>query len=74
MISPSTPGCGRPRAAEPSAPASGAARTSRPAPRRKLDLLMALVALALAWAGRAAAILLGHGAPRRKVHGYFARS
>ena len=41
---------------------------------RKLDLLMALVALALAWAGRTAATLLGSAAPRRKAHGYFAQS
>ena len=41
---------------------------------RKLDLLMALVALALAWAGRTAAELLGPGEPRRKSHGYLAQS
>ena len=41
---------------------------------RKLDLLMALVALALAWAGRTAATLLGPRAPKRKAHGYFAKS
>ena len=41
---------------------------------RKLALLMALVALAIAWAGRAAADLLGVGAPRRKAHGHFAQS
>jgi Transposase DDE domain len=41
---------------------------------RKLALLMALVALAIAWAGRAAAILLGPGSPKRKSHGYFAQS
>lgn len=41
---------------------------------RKLDLLMALVALALASAGRAAAMRLGSKAPRRKSHGYFSRS
>ncbi len=41
---------------------------------RKLALLMALVALALAWAGRAAATLLGQGSPKRKSHGYFAQS
>ena len=41
---------------------------------RKLALLMALVALALAWAGRTAATLLGPGAPKRKSHGYFAQS
>jgi hypothetical protein len=41
---------------------------------RKLALLMALVALAIAWAGRAAADLLGVGAPKRKAHGHFAQS
>lgn len=41
---------------------------------RKLVLLMALVALAIVWAGRAAAILLGQGSPKRKSHGYFAQS
>jgi len=41
---------------------------------RKLALLMALVALAIAWAGRVAADLLGPGSPKRKSHGYFAQS
>jgi hypothetical protein len=41
---------------------------------RKLALLMALVALAIAWAGRLAADLLGPGAPRRRSHGYFEQS
>ncbi len=41
---------------------------------RKLDLLMALVALAIAWAGRAAADRLGRRSPRRKTHGYYAKS
>jgi hypothetical protein len=41
---------------------------------RKLDLLMALVALALAWAGRTAADLIGPGTPKRKAHGYLAES
>lgn len=41
---------------------------------RKLDLLMALIALALAWAGRTAVALLGSRAPKRKAHGYFAKS
>ncbi len=41
---------------------------------RKLALLMALVALAIVWAGRVAADLLGQGAPKRKSHGYFAQS
>lgn len=41
---------------------------------RKLALLMALVALAIVWAGRVAADLLGVGSPKRKAHGYFAQS
>lgn len=41
---------------------------------RKLDLLMGLVALALAWAGRAATDLLAPFAPKRKAHGYYAKS
>ena len=41
---------------------------------RKLALLMALVALAIAWAGRTAADLLGQGSPMRKSHGHFAQS
>ena len=41
---------------------------------RKLDLLMAIVALVLAWAGRAASTLLGNRAPARKAHGYLSRS
>jgi len=41
---------------------------------RKLDLLMALVALALAWAGRTAHDLLRQGEPKRKTHGYMAKS
>ena len=40
----------------------------------KLDLLLALVALALAWAGRVAAALLGSRMPKRKAHGHFAKS
>ena len=40
----------------------------------KLGLLMALVALALGWAGRAAADLLGNHVPPRKRHGYYAKS
>ena len=35
---------------------------------------MALVALALAWAGRTAATLLGPREPKRKAHGYLAQS
>jgi hypothetical protein len=41
---------------------------------RKLALLMALVALAIAWAGRTAADLLGSGSPKRKFHGRRAQS
>jgi hypothetical protein len=41
---------------------------------RKLDLLLALVALALTWAGRAAVTLLGPRMPKRKAHGHFAKS
>jgi hypothetical protein len=35
---------------------------------------MALVALAIAWAGRVAADLLGPGSPKRKSHCYFTQS
>jgi hypothetical protein len=41
---------------------------------RKLHLLMAIVALALAWAAATAASLLGSRAPVRKAHGYQAKS
>jgi hypothetical protein len=41
---------------------------------RKLALLLSLVALAVAWAARAAAILVGRKAPARKAHGYLAKS
>ena len=41
---------------------------------RKLDLLLGLVALAVAWAAKAAAILTGRKAPARKTHGYLAKS
>jgi len=41
---------------------------------RKLDLLLALVALAIAWAAKAAAILTGRKAPARKTHGHLAKS
>jgi len=40
----------------------------------KLDLLMGLVALAIAWAARAARDLLGTKWPKRKAHGYLAKS
>jgi len=41
---------------------------------RKLDLLMGLVALALAWAGRMATDLLAPNTPKRKAHGFYAKS
>jgi len=41
---------------------------------RKLALLMAIVAIALAWAGRVAADLLGRREPKPKSHGYLAKS
>lgn len=41
---------------------------------RKLSLLMALVALAIAWAGRTAADRQGRRSPPRKAHGYYAKS
>ncbi len=41
---------------------------------RKLDLLMGLVALALAWAARTALNLLGPRWPKRKAQGYPAKS
>lgn len=41
---------------------------------RKLNLLMALVALALAWAARTAADRLCTAEPKRKRHGYYAQS
>jgi hypothetical protein len=41
---------------------------------RKLELMMAIVALVLVWAGRAASTLLGNRAPARKAHGYLSRS
>jgi hypothetical protein len=41
---------------------------------RKLDLLMALVTLALVWAGRTAVDLLARRDPKRKAHGYPAQS
>lgn len=41
---------------------------------RKLDLLMGLVALAIAWAVRTALNLLGAKWPKRKAHGYLAKS
>jgi hypothetical protein len=41
---------------------------------RKLALLLGLVALAIAWAARTAALLLGREPPARKAHGYLAKS
>lgn len=40
----------------------------------KLHLLTAIIALALAWAARAARTKLGQSAPPRKAHGYLAKS
>ena len=40
----------------------------------KLPLLTAIVALAPAWAARAARTKLGFAAPPRKAHGYLAKS
>ena len=40
----------------------------------KLDLMMGLVALAIAWVSRAARDALGHRWPPRKTHGYLAKS
>jgi hypothetical protein len=37
-------------------------------------LLLGLVALAVAWAAKTAAILVGRKAPARKAHGYLAKS
>jgi len=41
---------------------------------RKLALLTAIVAIAIAWASRAATDMLGRRAPPRKAHGYLAKS
>ena len=41
---------------------------------RKLALLTAILAIAIAWANATAVRLLGHRAPPRKKHGYLARS
>ena len=41
---------------------------------RKLDLLLGLVALAVAWAAKTAAMLTGRKTPPRKTHGYLAKS
>ena len=40
----------------------------------KLHLLTAIVAIAIAWANRAASVVLGKAAPARKTHGYFEKS
>lgn len=47
---------------------------TRLADPRKLDLLMGLVALAIAWTARAAKSHLGTRWPPRKAHGYLAKS
>ncbi len=41
---------------------------------RKLALLLGIVALAVAWAARTAALLVGRKTPARKAHGYLAKS
>jgi hypothetical protein len=41
---------------------------------RKLALLMGLVALAIVWAGRAAADRFGNATPKRGAHGFLAQS
>ena len=41
---------------------------------QKLNLLFALVALAVAWASKTASKLVGRGKMKRKTHGYFAKS
>lgn len=40
----------------------------------KLHLLTAIVAIAIAWANRAAKVVLGKTAPTRKTHGFFEKS
>lgn len=40
----------------------------------KLDTLLALVALAVAWAGKTASVVVGRGEISRKTHGYRAKS
>jgi hypothetical protein len=41
---------------------------------KKLDLLLGIVALAVAWASKTASKLIGSGKMKRKKHGYFAKS
>ena len=41
---------------------------------KKLDLLLGIVALAVAWASKTAAKLIGAGKMKQKKHGYFAKS
>jgi hypothetical protein len=40
----------------------------------KLSLLLAIVALAIAWTNKTASVLIGKGKLRRKSHGYYAKS
>jgi len=40
----------------------------------KLSLLLAIVALAIAWANKTASVLIGSGKLKRKTHGYYAKS
>ncbi len=46
-------------------------RLTRP---QKLDLLLAIVALAVAWASKTASRLIGAAKMPRKKHGYYAKS
>jgi hypothetical protein len=41
---------------------------------KKLDLLLGIVALAVAWASKTATKLIGTAKMKRKKHGYFAKS
>ncbi len=40
----------------------------------KLSLLLAIVALAIAWTNKTASVLIGRGKLKRKTHGYYAKS
>ena len=42
--------------------------------KRKLHLLLAIVAIAVAWICRTASLVMGRNAPPRKTHGYYAKS
>ena len=48
---------------------------TRPADHlQKIELLLGLVALAVAWASKTATKLIGSGKMKREKHGYFAKS